>query len=146
VAAISYGDAVAYAAWLDRTGRVPGARLCDEREWERAARGADGRTFPSGSALAPDDANIDVTYGREPLALGPDEVGAHPGSRSPVGADDMAGSVWEWTRSVEAPDAPIARGGSWHTSRLSARSTNREHVTPTLRNPSLGVRLCASQR
>ena len=56
---------------------------------------ADARTFPSGPALAPDDANIDSTYGREPLAFGPDEVGSHPGSRSPIGADDMAGNVWE---------------------------------------------------
>src|SRR5262249_3406682 len=104
VAGISYNDAVAFAEWLDRTHRVPGARLCDEHEWERAARGADARTFPSGATLAPDDANIDVTYGRDPLAFGPDEVGSHPGSRSPVGADDMAGSVWEWARSVETPD------------------------------------------
>ena len=37
VAAVSYEDSVAYAAWLDRTGRMPGARLCDEYEWERAA-------------------------------------------------------------------------------------------------------------
>src|SRR5207249_1196933 len=93
VAAVSFEDAIAYAAWLDRTGRVPGARLCDDYEWERAARGADARTFPSGNALAPDDANIDVTYGRDPLAFGPDEVGSHPASRSPVGADDMAGNV-----------------------------------------------------
>ncbi len=146
MAAVSYEDAVAFAAWLDRTGRVPGARLCDEHEWERAARGADGRTFPTGNALGPDDANLDATYGREPLALGPDEVGSHPGSCSPIGADDMAGNVWEWTRSVEVPDARIARGGSWYTSPLSARSTNRERITPTLRHPSIGVRLCASHR
>src|SRR5678815_2053151 len=94
VAAVSYEDAVAFAAWLDRSGRVRGARLCDEYEWERAARGADGRTFPTGTVLAPDDANIDVTYGREPLAFGPDEIGSHPQSRSPVGADDMAGNIW----------------------------------------------------
>src|SRR5262249_25131127 len=104
VAAVSYDDAVAFAAWLDRTGRVRGARLCDETEWERAARGADARTFPTGDTLGPDDANIDVTYGRDPLAYGPDEVGSHPASRSPVGAEDMAGNVWEWTRSVENVD------------------------------------------
>ena len=112
VSAISYDDAVAFAAWLDRTGRIPGARLCDEYEWERAARGADARTFPSGSTLLPDDANIDVTYGRDPLAFGPDEVGSHPASRSPIGADDMAGNVWEWTRSVQIPGAPVFRGGA----------------------------------
>jgi formylglycine-generating enzyme required for sulfatase activity len=147
VSAVSYDDAIAFAAWLDRTGRVRGARLCDDYEWERAARGADARLFPGGDALAPDDANIDETYGRVPLAFGPDEVGSHPGSRSPVGADDMAGNVWEWTRSVEAPevqDAPLVRGGSWYQGKLSARSMNREYGEPTERTPLIGVRLCAT--
>jgi len=146
VSAVSYDDAVAYAAWLDRTGRLAGARLCDEYEWERAARGADARTFPSGPALAPDDANIDVTYGREPLAFGPDEVGSHPGSRSPVGADDMAGNVWELTRSVQAPDAPVTRGGNWYVGDLTARSANRENSEPTQRSVLIGLRLCATPR
>ncbi|HEY6178233.1 MAG TPA: SUMF1/EgtB/PvdO family nonheme iron enzyme, partial [Kofleriaceae bacterium] len=146
VTAVSYPDAVAYAAWLARTGRVPGARVCDEYEWERAARGADARTFPSGETLGPDDANIDVTYGREPVAFGPDEVGSHPASRSPVGADDMAGNVWEFARSVELADASIARGGAWYLSELNARSMNRTPTEPTLRHPFIGVRLCATPR
>jgi eukaryotic-like serine/threonine-protein kinase len=146
VSAVSYEDAVAYAAWLDRTGRLPGARLCDEYEWERAARGADARTFSSGTTLAPDDANIDVTYGRAPLAFGPDEVGSHPGSRSPVGADDMAGNVLEWTRSVQTPGAPVYRGGSWYNGELSARSMNRETGEATQRNVLIGLRLCATPR
>ena len=144
VAAVSFEDAVAYAAWLDRTRRVPGARLCDEYEWERAARGADGRTSPGGNILAPDDADIDVTYGRDPLAFGPDEVGSHPGSRSPIGAEDMAGNVWEWTRSVETAGAPVSRGGGWYNGEISARSSNREHGEPTQRNVLIGVRVCAT--
>jgi formylglycine-generating enzyme required for sulfatase activity len=120
--------------------------MCDEYEWERAARGADARTFPSGETLGTDDANIDITYGREPLAFGPDEVGSHPGSRSPVGADDMAGNVWEWARSVELRDASIVRGGGWYQSELNARSMNRTHTEPTLRHPFTGVRLCATPR
>jgi eukaryotic-like serine/threonine-protein kinase len=146
VAGISYGDAVAFDAWLDRTGRVPGARLCDDYEWERAARGADGRTFPSGNTLAPDDANVDATYGRDPLAFGPDEVGSHPASRSPIGADDMAGNVFELTRSVETEDAQAERGGSWYSAEVSSRSTNREHGEPTQRNPLMGLRVCATPR
>jgi formylglycine-generating enzyme required for sulfatase activity len=146
VSAVSFEDATAFAAWLDRTGRVPGARLCDEYEWERAARGADGRTYPVGPALAPDDANIDVTYGRDPLGFGPDEVGSHPASRSPVGADDMVGNVWEWVGSVQSPAAPVIRGGSWYQGELSARSDNRENGEPTQRNPLLGLRLCATPR
>src|SRR5690606_8409548 len=46
VSAISFKEATAYVNWLDRSGRMPGARLCTEYEWERAARGADGRNFP----------------------------------------------------------------------------------------------------
>jgi len=144
VAAVSYEDALAYAAWLDRIGRLPGARPCNEYEWERAARGADGRTFPNGEELLPDDANIDVTYGREPVAFGPDEVGSHPRSRSPVGADDMAGNVWEWTASVEQSGAPIARGGGWYNEALSARATNREPGEPTQRHVWIGIRMCGN--
>jgi len=144
VAAISFEDALAYAAWLDRTKRLPGAHVCDEYEWERAARGADGRTFPSGEHLAPDDANIDITYGREPVAFGPDEVSSHPRSRSPVGVDDMAGNVWEWTRSVETPGAPVARGGGWYNEELSARSINREPGEPTQRHVWIGLRICSN--
>jgi eukaryotic-like serine/threonine-protein kinase len=146
VSAVSYEDVVAYIAWLGRTGRIPGARLCDEYEWERAARGADARTFPSGNALAPDDANIDMTYGRDPLAFGPDEIGSHPASRSPVGADDMAGNVWELTHSVETVGQPVERGGAWYYSELTARSVNRERVEPTLRSVHVGFRLCATPR
>jgi len=146
VAAVSYEDAIVFTAWLDRTRRVPGARLCDEYEWERAARGADARTFPSGGALAPDDANIDVTYGRDPLAFGPDEVGSHPASRSPIGAEDMAGNVWEWTSSVDGVEGPVARGGGWYNAELSSRSVNREHGEPTQRHVHIGVRVCATPR
>ncbi|HET7506431.1 MAG TPA: SUMF1/EgtB/PvdO family nonheme iron enzyme, partial [Kofleriaceae bacterium] len=146
VAGVSYEDVVAFAAWLDRTRRIPGARLCDEYEWERAARGADARMFPAGSTLAADDANIDVTYGRDPLAFGPDEVGSHPASRSPVGAEDMAGNVWEWARSVETPDAPVSRGGGWYNGTPSARLVNREYGEPTQRHAFIGARLCATPR
>src|SRR5262249_50657734 len=95
VTGISWKDANAYVDWLNRTGRVPGARLCDEHEWERAARGADDRRYPHGDQLGRDDANYDATYERKTLAFGPDEVGSHPQSVSPFGLSDMAGNVWE---------------------------------------------------
>jgi eukaryotic-like serine/threonine-protein kinase len=145
VSSVSYDDVLAFAAWLDRTRRLPGARPCTEYEWERAARGADGRTFPNGDTLAPDDANIDVTYGREPLAYGPDEVGSHPDSRSPVGAEDMAGNAWEFASSILAPEKPVVRGGSWYIAEISARSMNREYSEPTMRASGVGVRLCATR-
>ncbi|WP_426754596.1 protein kinase domain-containing protein [Myxococcus sp. Y35] len=143
ISAISLEDARAYLAWLDRSGRVPGARLCSEYEWERAARGADARLFPMGDLLAPDDANFDETYGRQPLGFGPDEVGAHPASASPFGVMDMAGNVIEWVRSVREPGEAVARGGSWYYDRISNRSNSRMPNEPSLRDIRVGLRVCA---
>ncbi|GMU05140.1 nSTAND1 domain-containing NTPase [Corallococcus caeni] len=143
VSGISFADAEAYATWLSTSGRVPGARLCSELEWERAARGVDGREYPHGSRLGPDEANVDVTYGKDPGGFGPDVVGSHPASRSPFGADDMAGNVWEWTRSWLEPGRPVARGGSFAFNVTSARSSNRELPEPSLRDVTVGLRVCA---
>jgi formylglycine-generating enzyme required for sulfatase activity len=144
VAGVSFRDARAYAAWLARTARVPGARLCSEMEWERAARGADDREFPNGDALRPADANFDATYGKKPSAFGPDEVGSHPGSRSPFGVDDLAGNVWEWVESSLVPGEAVARGGSAYATRDTCRSVNRELPEPAFRANVLGIRVCAS--
>jgi serine/threonine protein kinase/formylglycine-generating enzyme required for sulfatase activity len=146
VAGISLEDAEAYAAWLSSTGRVPGARLCTEREWERAARGADAREFPHGDRLEPDDANIDATYGKQALAFGPDEVGAHPASQSPFGIDDACGNVFEWTVSSLTPNENVLRGGAYYYDNTTVRSTNRQVAQPTARDPNIGIRLCATLR
>jgi formylglycine-generating enzyme required for sulfatase activity len=144
VAGVSLEDAEAYAAWLSATGKVRGARLCTEREWERAARGADDREFPNGNLLAPDDANIDETYGKDPLAFGPDEVGSHPASRSPFGVDDACGNVFEWTTSSLTTGEHALRGGAYYYDRTTVRSTNRQVAEPTIRDPNVGIRICAS--
>ncbi|MCE9669016.1 SUMF1/EgtB/PvdO family nonheme iron enzyme [Myxococcus stipitatus] len=143
VSGIGFADAEAYVSWLSSTNRVPGARLCSELEWERAARGVDGREYPHGDRLAADDANIDATYGKQPGGFGPDEVGSHPASRSPFGVDDMAGNVWEWTRSWLEPGRAVARGGSFAFAATSARATNRELPEPSLRDVTMGLRVCA---
>jgi serine/threonine protein kinase/formylglycine-generating enzyme required for sulfatase activity len=135
VTGISRDDAEAYARWLDATGRLHGARLCRETEWERAARGADDRMFPHGDFLAPDDANFDETYNKELVAFGPDEVGAHPASRSPFGADDMVGNAWEWVEGA-------MRGGGLNHGSITNTVVNREIVQQ--RNSSIGFRLCVS--
>ena len=142
VTGIRAEDAAAYAAWLGRTGRVPGARLCSDREWERAARGADGRTYPHGETLTPDDANFDATYGGDPSAFGPDEVGSRPASRSPFGIDDLAGNVFELVRGPGGE--VIARGGSFAFDPNPARSDFRDHIDLALRDVGLGVRICAT--
>jgi formylglycine-generating enzyme required for sulfatase activity len=135
VAGVSFHDARAYAQWLAATGRVRGARLCTEREWERAARGAD--------ALQADDANFDATYGKQAQAFGPDEVGSHPRSRSPFDVDDLAGNVWEWVESSLTPGEAVARGGSAYAAANTCRSVNREVPEPSFRAAVVGVRICA---
>ncbi len=144
VSGISWDDAQAYTAWLARTGRLPRARLCEETEWERAARGADDREYPHGDELGPEDANFDETYGKEPLSFGPDAAGSHPASRSPFGVDDMVGNVWEWTSSALVAGERLVRGGSFYHDRNSSRSTNREVPEPALRDLTVGMRVCAS--
>jgi len=143
VVGISALDAEAFAAWLRESGRVSGARLCTELEWERAARGADGREYPHAERLLPDDANYDDSYRRAPGGMGPDEVGSHPASRSPYGALDMAGNVWEWTRSSVEESGYVARGGSFGFGASSARTTDREVAEASFRDASVGLRLCA---
>jgi serine/threonine protein kinase/formylglycine-generating enzyme required for sulfatase activity len=144
VSAISLDDAQAFLSWLRQSGRLPGARLCDEREWERAARGGDGRIFPQGNRMDPEDSNFDETYGRNPRAFGPDEVGSHPASESPFGLQDMVGNVWEWTRSIRAPEEVILRGGAWYLGQLTCRSTNREPTERSQRSLLIGLRVCAT--
>lgn len=145
VTGISYEDARAYLGWLDETGRLRGARFCDEREWERAARGADGRLFSHGDRLGSDDANHDRTYGQSPRAFGPDEVGAHPRSDSPFGVADLVGNVWEWVDSIQGGGAIVYRGGSYYQDALTARSDNRQQAGErTLRSARIGLRVCAT--
>src|SRR5262249_30284503 len=135
VSGISTADAIAYLAWLDRSGRVPHARLCNEYEWERAARGADDREYPQGDRLTADDANHDATYGKQPEAFGPDEVGSHPASRSPFGLDDVTGNVWEWVQSSLVDGEYAARGSSYYYGKLTARLPNRYTPERSFRDP-----------
>jgi formylglycine-generating enzyme required for sulfatase activity len=145
VAGVTYGDAVEYTRWLDATGRLRGARLCSEHEWERAARGADDRIFPGGDRTDPDDMNHDRTYRRRPLAFGPDQVGSHPASRSPFDVDDLAGNVWEWVRRTD-DGPPVSRGGSWYMGEIASRATNRNELEENLRAADYGLRVCATPR
>jgi formylglycine-generating enzyme required for sulfatase activity len=144
VSGVTWEDAEAYAFWLDRTRALRGAHPCDEREWERAARGADARLFPSGDRMEPDAANVAETYGRQPDAFGPDEVGSHPASDSPFGVADLAGNAWEWVASVSGDEQVAIRGGGWYHNQVAARTNNREPAEPLLRALAVGLRICAT--
>ena len=149
VSGISWQDALAYCRGLNATGRVPGARPCDDHEWERAAKGADAREFPHGNSLAPDDANFDLTYGRRGKAFGPDEVGAHSASSSPFDVDDMVGNVWDigplqasiasrWLPGAAASTSTGLPSGA-RTALLSARHPRSHHRTANLRSRALEI-------
>jgi formylglycine-generating enzyme required for sulfatase activity/predicted Ser/Thr protein kinase len=150
VTGISARDVYQYLAWLDRSERLPGARLCLEDEWERSARGAGTRRFPHGDILSPDQANIDLTYGRVPGSHGGDEVGTHRESASPFGIHDMAGNVWEITQPLfveERADTDLPswiqlRGGSNLQPAFVASVANRWITASNHREPDIGFRIC----
>ena len=140
---VSAQDLERYFSWLHETKRLPGARLCNQHEWEYAARGADGRRYPHGDELRPDDGNIDVTYDR--VAFGPDMVGSYPASVSPFGLEDMVGNAYELTRSMNADMGRVVyRGGGWYYDVFLAASADASAGDPTARDVRNGVRVCAS--
>ena len=109
VVGVTWFEAEAYANWLAAHpeqlrlgGGVPTGyrvRLATEEEWERAARGTDGREYPWQGEFDFAKANVAEEIGK---GIGATAVCTYPQGVSPAGAWDMAGNVWEWTRSPYA--------------------------------------------
>ena len=151
VDSVNWFDAMAFCTWL--THKVGFAvRLPTEQEWERTARGVDGREYPWGDGYQAGRANINETYasgGRHNLGR-TSPVGIYSSGASPEGALDLSGNVWEWCLNEYAEpqrtqhsgsESRVLRGGRWVLGPRYARADYRDCGLPRARGFSIGFRV-----
>jgi formylglycine-generating enzyme required for sulfatase activity len=162
VVQLSWEDARAYIKWLNKEykAELPNGyqfHLPSEAEWEKAARGEYAARWPWGDEWNPDNCNS--------KEKGPDRttpVGQYsPAGDSPYGAADMAGNVWEWTRSLfkeypyetedgredlGAEGSRVLRGGAFSIHTADVRCAYRRGLSPDLRYNDVGFRVVVSPR
>jgi formylglycine-generating enzyme required for sulfatase activity len=146
VVGVTWHDAVAYAAWLKFLTGEPW-RLPTEAEWEKAARGTDGRIYPWGD-----------TFDKNHCTQGADAppVGSSPSGASPYDVQDMVGNVWQWTSSCpsaypydasdgrEDPNAfgkRVLRGSTSGSIDSSKRAAGRDWFNAHETTRTMGFRL-----
>ncbi|MHC4198935.1 MAG: formylglycine-generating enzyme family protein [Planctomycetota bacterium] len=165
--AVTWEEATAFCDWLSQQEKDVEYRLPTEAEWERAARGTDGRTYPWGNdgpkVGEAHRCNYAPAKGRESWKGDGFEVtapvGKYPAGVSPHGCYDMAGNVWEWCRDWYAPcdtrreaGAPsegtkkVLRGGSFSNGHRTVRSANRAAKPPNHYAVNIGFRVVRAVR
>nr|MBC8362675.1 formylglycine-generating enzyme family protein [Candidatus Desulfatibia profunda] len=130
VVGVSFYEAQAFAKWA-------GKELSSEQQWERAARGTDGRKYPWGDKFDREKCNTQESgIGKTT------RVTRYPHGISPVGCYDMAGNVWEWTQSYDddEKDLIVLRGGCWDDYQDAARCAFRTRFDPFYRTGFVGFR------
>ena len=165
---VSWYQAMAFCRWLswrldqlnaDRVSTATGkeqqsheVRLPTEFEWEKAARGTDGRLYPYKGKYDPKKANTEQIINQTSA------VGIFPNGASPYGVEEMSGNVWEWCLSnYDDPQRDAAqenlgeattrvlRGGSWFDLLLNARAVYRGLIHAASRSGNLGFRVVAAR-